>query len=142
MSRFQNCCFSGLLLATLIAAGCSQSPTAPTTDASTLPERPPRSLVWGVTPGRVLSDDVSKRFSSGGHNSPCGCGFTSVGKGPCGGQQPPSGNRRVGALRSVQVEGCISDNRHQGRRRAKRPVRGWLGTLGAMDRRRAQSEDW
>jgi len=35
MSRFQICCFPGLLLATLIAAGCSQSPTTPTTDAST-----------------------------------------------------------------------------------------------------------
>ena len=35
MSRLQNCCLSGLLLATLIAAGCSQSPMAPTTDAST-----------------------------------------------------------------------------------------------------------
>ena len=35
MSRFQNCYFPGLLLATVIAAGCSQSPTAPTTEAST-----------------------------------------------------------------------------------------------------------
>jgi len=35
MSRFENCCLPGLLLATLIAAGCAQSPTAPTTDAST-----------------------------------------------------------------------------------------------------------
>jgi hypothetical protein len=37
MSRFQNCCLPGLLLATLIAAGCAQSPTAPTTDAATAP---------------------------------------------------------------------------------------------------------
>jgi len=37
MSRFQNCCLPGLLLATFIAAGCAQSPTAPTTDASTAP---------------------------------------------------------------------------------------------------------
>ena len=35
MSRFQNCCLSGLLLATLIAAGCAQSPTAPTNPATT-----------------------------------------------------------------------------------------------------------
>ena len=37
MSRLQNCCLPGLLLATLIAAGCAKSPTAPTTDASTAP---------------------------------------------------------------------------------------------------------
>ena len=35
MSRVQNCCFLGLLLATAIAAGCSQPPTTPTTNAST-----------------------------------------------------------------------------------------------------------
>jgi hypothetical protein len=35
MPRFQNCCLPGLLLATLIAAGCAQSPTAATTDAPT-----------------------------------------------------------------------------------------------------------
>ena len=35
MSRIQHCCFPGLLLATLIAAGCSQSPTAATPHAST-----------------------------------------------------------------------------------------------------------
>ena len=73
-----------------------------------------RGEAWVVTPGGVLSNDVPERFWSGGHHSSCGCGFTSVGKGPCGGQQPPSGNRRVGALRSVQVEGCIPDNRTRG----------------------------
>ena len=44
MSRFQNCCLPGLLLATLIAAGAPrvrprQRPTRPP-----LPERPLRSL--------------------------------------------------------------------------------------------------
>ncbi len=51
MSRLQNCCLSGLLLATLIAAGCAQSPTAPTTDASTAPgttdAKPGSSLAVG-----------------------------------------------------------------------------------------------
>jgi hypothetical protein len=51
MSRLQNCCLPGLLLATLIAAGCAQSPTAPTTDASTAPgttdAKPGSSLAVG-----------------------------------------------------------------------------------------------
>ena len=38
MSCFQKCCLSGLLLATVIAVGCAQSPTAPTTGASNAPE--------------------------------------------------------------------------------------------------------
>ena len=54
MSRSPSYCLSGLLLATLIAAGCAQSPTAPTatTGASTAPgataARPPGS---SLTPG-------------------------------------------------------------------------------------------
>ena len=35
MSCFQKCCLPGLLLATVIAAGCAQSPTAPTDSALT-----------------------------------------------------------------------------------------------------------
>jgi hypothetical protein len=37
MSPFQNPCLPGLLLATLFTAGCAQSSTAPTTNASTAP---------------------------------------------------------------------------------------------------------
>jgi hypothetical protein len=54
MSRFQSYCLSGLLVATLIAAGCAQGPTAPTatTGASTASgatgARPPGS---SLTPG-------------------------------------------------------------------------------------------
>ena len=51
MSRFQNCCVPGLLLATLIAAGCAQSPIAPTTDASiaagTTAAKPGGHSRWG-----------------------------------------------------------------------------------------------
>ena len=35
MSRFQNCCLPGLVLATVIAAACAQSPTSPTNSTTT-----------------------------------------------------------------------------------------------------------
>ena len=52
MSRLQNCCVPGLLLATLIAAGCAESPTAPTTTdaaiaAGTTAAKPGSSLPVG-----------------------------------------------------------------------------------------------
>ena len=51
MPRFQNSCLPGLLLATMFAAGCAQSPSAPTTVASTAPDtaaaKPASSLAVG-----------------------------------------------------------------------------------------------
>ena len=52
MSRFQNYCLPGLLLATVIGAGCAQSPTAPSIDASsaaaTTAAKPGTSLPAGI----------------------------------------------------------------------------------------------
>ena len=61
MSRFQNCCLAGLLLATLSAAGCAQSPTAPTnslTTATATEAKPGSSLPAGFYQMTFLHNGV------------------------------------------------------------------------------------
>jgi hypothetical protein len=139
MSRFQNCWLPGSLLATLIAAGCAESPTVPTTDAV--------STAAGTTAARP--------------GSPLPVGFYQMTF--LNGSRQEVTTLPVGAGSHLLVQVHVEDSNHlpakdgsalfevcrwKGvspttgtRGGAKRPVRRWLGTLGAIYRHRAQS-DW